>query len=69
MTAMNAINPEKISFLQLADTDILVEAVNGVIDLNQLAREILANRGIDQLSGRWIGFQAARAQLGAQNAN
>ncbi len=65
----NYINPEKVSFLQLADTDILVEAANGVIDINQLAREILASRGVDQQSGRWIGFQAAREQLGAPNAN
>lgn len=65
----STLNPEKVSFLQQADTDILVEAANGVIDLNQLARQILANRGIDQHTGRWIGFEAAREQLGAQNAN
>jgi hypothetical protein len=66
MSAMNTFNPEKVSFLQLADTDMLVEAATGGIDLNQIAREILANRGFDQKTGRWIGFEAAREQLGAQ---
>jgi hypothetical protein len=67
--ALSTLNPEKIGFMQLADTDILVEAATGGIDLNQIAREILANRGFDQKTGRWIGFDAAREQLKAQNAN
>jgi hypothetical protein len=66
---MNTLNPDKIGFMQLADTDMLVEAATGGIDLNQIAREILANRGIDKKTGRWIGFEAAREQLGAKNAN
>lgn len=60
--------PEKLGFMNLADTDILVEAANGRIDLNKLAREVLANRGLDQQTGRWIGFQAALEQLEATNA-
>jgi hypothetical protein len=63
------VHPDKIGFMQLADTDMLVEAATGGIDLNQIAREILANRGFDQKTGRWIGFEAAREQLKAQNAN
>jgi hypothetical protein len=59
---MNTINPDKVSFLQMADTDILIEAATGGIDLNQIARDILSKRGFDQTTGRWIGFGAAQDQ-------
>ncbi len=65
---MNTLNPDKIGFMQLADTDMLAAVARGEVDLNAMARQILANRGMDQ-NGRWIGFEAAREQLGAQNAN
>lgn len=63
MSRMTTLNPEKISFMNLADTDLLVEAATGEIDLNEVARDILAKRGLDQRSGRWIGFEAARKQF------
>lgn len=63
MSRMTTLNPEKISFMNLADTDLLVEAAMGEIDLNEVARDILAKRGLDQRNGRWIGFEAARKQI------
>lgn len=46
--------------LQSAVTALLAAAVRGEIDLNALAAEELANRGVDR-SGRWVGFpQAAK---------
>lgn len=45
-------------FLQTADTAILVMAINGEIDLNELAKEELVNRGLDK-NGKWIGFDEA----------
>lgn len=46
--------------LQSAATALLAAAVRGELDLNALAAEELANRGVDR-SGRWIGFpQAAK---------
>lgn len=44
--------------LQTADTDILVKAANGAIDLNELAKEELVNRGLDK-NGKWVGFGEA----------
>lgn len=44
------------------DTDLLVAAVNGEIDLDELARAELANRGLDK-KGKRVGFdKAAKAQ-------
>ena len=45
-------------FLQTANTSILVMAVNGEIDLNELAKEELVNRGLDK-NGQWVGFDEA----------
>lgn len=50
MSRMTTLNPEKIGFMNLADTDLLVEAATGEIDLNEVARDILAKRGLDQES-------------------
>jgi hypothetical protein len=38
------------------DTDILVESVNGRLDLNLAALKELKNRGLDK-NGKWIGFE------------
>lgn len=38
--------------------DLLVKIVSGEVDPVQLAREQLANRGLDQ-SGKWVGFDEA----------
>lgn len=41
------------------NTCLLVAAANGEIDLNELARAEMANRGLGR-DGKWIGFNAAR---------
>ena len=48
--------------LQSAHTALLVAAARGEIDLNQMAREALADRGLDT-TGAWVGFAAAAEQL------
>jgi hypothetical protein len=44
--------------LQGAHTQLLVAVARGDIDLNQLAREELASRGLNT-GGQWVGFPAA----------
>ena len=50
---------DEIGFIQIAITKVLAAVARGELDLNQLAREELANRGLDQ-SGAWVGFDKAR---------
>ncbi|MEI7431202.1 MAG: hypothetical protein WCL27_12170 [Betaproteobacteria bacterium] len=52
-------NNEKLGFLALADIDILAAVARGEVDLNRLAREVLANRGMNA-QGVWVGFEKAR---------
>jgi hypothetical protein len=40
-------------------TDLLLGIVHGLIDPVRLAREMLANRGLDA-DGQWVGFDRAR---------
>lgn len=44
--------------LQTISSDLLSAAVRGEIDLNKLAREVLANRGQDE-TGKWVGVDKA----------
>jgi len=53
-TQKDYIDPDK-NMISLFDTDILVEVVNGRIDLNKVALLELQNRGLDK-NGKWIGF-------------
>ena len=53
-TPKNYIDPDK-NMITLFDTDILVEAVNGQLDLHSVALNELKNRGLDK-QGKWIGF-------------
>ena len=48
------IDPDK-NLISLFDTDILVQVVNGQIDLNKVALLELKNRGLDT-NGQWVGF-------------
>jgi hypothetical protein len=50
---------DELGFLQTALTKVLAAAARGEIDLNQLAREELASRGLDDM-GVWVGFERAR---------
>lgn len=40
-------------------TDLLVAIANGLLDPTQLAKNELANRGLD-LDGNWVGFAKAK---------
>ena len=53
---------DDIGFIQLADTAVLAAIARGEIDLNRIAREELASRGIDHF-GKWIGFAAVNCLL------
>ncbi|MBW6503131.1 hypothetical protein K0B90_02485 [bacterium] len=50
---------DEIGFLQIADAKVLAAVARGEIDLNRIAREELAARGLG-LNGEWVGFQKAR---------
>jgi len=50
------LNPNYL--FSLTWNDMLVKIVSGEVDPVQLAREQLANRGLDQ-SGKWVGFDEA----------
>lgn len=54
LTPKDYIDPDK-NMITLFDTDILVEAVNGRLNLNLVALNELKNRGLDK-NGKWIGF-------------
>lgn len=53
-TTKDYVDPDK-NMISSFDTDILVEAVNGRLDLNLVALKELRNRGLDK-NGRWVGF-------------
>jgi hypothetical protein len=50
---------DEIGFIQIADAKVLAAVARGDIDLNWIAREELAARGLG-LNGEWVGFKAAR---------
>lgn len=49
---------DEVGFIQTALTKVLAAAARGELDLNLLAREELAGRGLDQ-NGVWVGFDQA----------
>jgi hypothetical protein len=50
---------DELAILQLATIRLLSEAAKGNIDLNELAKRELANRGMDK-DGKWVGFDEAK---------
>ena len=50
---------DEIGFIQIAPAKVLAAVARGEIDLNRIAREELAARGLG-LHGEWVGFKAAR---------
>jgi hypothetical protein len=50
---------DEIGFIQIAKTKVLLAIARGEIDLNRIAREELAARGLG-LHGEWVGFEKAR---------
>ena len=57
-----AFSVDELGFIQTALTRVLVAVSRGEVDLNRLAREELASRGLDQ-EGMWVGFERADAAL------
>jgi hypothetical protein len=49
---------DEIGFIQIADAKVLAAVARGEIDLNRIAREELAARGLG-LHGDWVGFEKA----------
>lgn len=54
-----AFSVDELGFLQIAPAAVLAAVARGELDLNHLAREELAQRGLG-LQGQWIGFARAR---------
>jgi hypothetical protein len=50
---------DEIGFIQIAPAKVLAAVARGEIDLNRIAREELASRGLG-LHGEWVGFERAR---------
>lgn len=49
---------DEVGFIQIAATRVLTAVARGEFDLNRLAREELASRGLDT-NGVWVGFDKA----------
>ncbi len=54
----NRFTIDELGFMQTALTAVLAAAARGELDLNKLAREELAARGLDK-QGNWVGFEKA----------
>ena len=50
---------DEIGFIQIAPAKVLAAVARGEIDLNRIAREELAARGLG-LHAEWVGFAVAR---------
>jgi hypothetical protein len=53
---------DKVGAMQLMDTDILLAAALGKVDLNQVAALLVASRGLGR-KGEWVGFSEAQIQM------
>ena len=59
MTYTTQFTVDEVGFIQIALTKVLAAAARGELDLNLLAREELASRGLDT-HGERVGFDRAR---------
>ncbi len=50
---------DDIGFIQTAAASVLAAVARGEIDLNRIAKEELASRGLD-VNGAWVGFAKAK---------
>ena len=55
----NEFTVDEIGFIQIAQARVLAAVARGELDLNRLAREELAARGLDD-KGVWVGFERAK---------
>ena len=53
---------DKAGAIQLLDSDVPLAAAKGDLDLNEIARFILAGRGIGR-DGTWLGLDESRRQM------
>ena len=58
ITEATTFTVDELGFIQIAWNKVLVAVANGELDLNDLARKELANRGLDK-QGQWVGFDKA----------
>lgn len=56
---MSSQSKPELWFLSVLTTQVLVDAVRGNLDLNQLARDEMIRRGLDP-EGEWVGPSRAR---------
>lgn len=61
-TEQTTLTQDELLSIQTLPLKLILAAANGQIDLNEMARNQLANRGLD-LSGKWVGFEKARELL------
>jgi hypothetical protein len=50
---------DEVGFIQIAPAKVLAAVARGEIDLNRIAREEMASRGLGR-NGEWVGFEKAR---------
>lgn len=58
-TKQTTLSQDELLSIQTLPLKLILAAANGQIDFNEMARNELANRGLD-LSGKWVGFTKAR---------
>lgn len=61
-TEQTTLTQDELLSIQVLPLKLILAAANGQVDLNEMARNELANRGLD-LSGKWVGFEKARTML------
>ncbi len=59
---------DEIGFIQIATVRVLTAVARGDLDLNLLAREELASRGMNR-EGVWVGFDRATKELAEERHN
>ena len=55
----NEFTVDEVGFIQIAHTRVLAAVARGELDLNLIAREELAARGLDD-KGVWVGFERGK---------
>ena len=58
-TNVHTFTVDETGFIQIAAIKVLAAVARGELDLNRLAKEELAARGLND-RGNWIGFDAAK---------
>lgn len=53
---------DRLGYLRKMDTELLLAAAKGEVDLNEIARWVVASRGIGA-NGAWVGFPEAKRQM------